>query len=305
MHATASTTSGDPRADPERAPAARRSSPAPTSPSSRAFASPEDGIAVRAAHRSGARPARTRHEGDDRAGPGRGGGRRLRDRPHAATCASRRPKSSFGIPVARTLGNCLSGATYSRLVDLLGPGLVKDMLLTGRFVPGGRSARARAWSRASSRPRSIDASVREYAPRIAANAPLTMRATKEMIRRIMRRAGACLAGRGPRSSSRCVTQSPRFSAKAVEAFLAKRPPQWHRRQSDRAVARRQSRSPVAVDSRRSTVASTQGWRAEAALARLSLFERALRMHRWTPAPRRRAGGPSNRRTAGSSCRSRR
>ncbi len=31
------------------------------------------------------------------------------------------PESTFGVPIARTLGNCLSGATYSRLLDLLGP----------------------------------------------------------------------------------------------------------------------------------------------------------------------------------------
>ena len=31
------------------------------------------------------------------------------------------PAASFGVPIARTLGNCLSGATYARLLDLLGP----------------------------------------------------------------------------------------------------------------------------------------------------------------------------------------
>ncbi len=83
----------------------------------------------------------------------------------AFTCDLRvaTPESSFGIPIARTLGNCLSGATYSRLVDLIGSGLVKDMLLTGRFIPARRSARARAWSRGSSRPTSIDEAVRELA----------------------------------------------------------------------------------------------------------------------------------------------
>ena len=52
----------------------------------------------------------------------------------ALTCDLRvaTPESTFGIPIARTLGNCLSGATYSRLLDLMGPGAVKDMLFTGR-----------------------------------------------------------------------------------------------------------------------------------------------------------------------------
>src|SRR5947209_841135 len=44
----------------------------------------------------------------------------------ALTCDLRvaTPESSFGIPIARTLGNCLSGASYSRLVDLVGPAAV-------------------------------------------------------------------------------------------------------------------------------------------------------------------------------------
>src|SRR5712672_3143901 len=41
------------------------------------------------------------------------------------------PEATFGIPIARTLGNCLSGASYSRLLDVMGPGAVKDMLFTG------------------------------------------------------------------------------------------------------------------------------------------------------------------------------
>ena len=54
----------------------------------------------------------------------------------ALTCDLRvaSPDATFGIPIARTLGNCLSATNYSRLVDLLGPAVVKDMLLTGRFV---------------------------------------------------------------------------------------------------------------------------------------------------------------------------
>src|SRR5436309_2194332 len=41
------------------------------------------------------------------------------------------PESTFGIPIARTLGNCLSGATYARLADAIGPKSVKDLLFTG------------------------------------------------------------------------------------------------------------------------------------------------------------------------------
>src|SRR6266850_6153799 len=54
----------------------------------------------------------------------------------ALTCDLRvaTPEASFGIPVARTLGNCLSGASCSRLVDLVGPAAMKDLMFTGRLV---------------------------------------------------------------------------------------------------------------------------------------------------------------------------
>ena len=50
----------------------------------------------------------------------------------ALTCDLRvaTPESTFGIPIARTLGNCLSAASYSRLVDLMGPSRVKDLMFT-------------------------------------------------------------------------------------------------------------------------------------------------------------------------------
>src|SRR5258705_6698192 len=40
----------------------------------------------------------------------------------------------YGFPVARTLGNCLSLASYSRLVYLVGPALVKDIVFRPRLI---------------------------------------------------------------------------------------------------------------------------------------------------------------------------
>src|SRR5213075_2352688 len=42
--------------------------------------------------------------------------------------------AKFGFPIARTLGNCLSMANYSRLAALLGPARVKDIIFTARLV---------------------------------------------------------------------------------------------------------------------------------------------------------------------------
>ncbi len=43
-------------------------------------------------------------------------------------------RAKFGVPVARTLGNCLAIGNTARLVDLVGPALARDMLLTGRMI---------------------------------------------------------------------------------------------------------------------------------------------------------------------------
>src|SRR4029077_18664474 len=89
------------------------------------------------------------------------------------------PESSFGIPIARTLGNCLSGATYSRLVDLVGPAAVKDLMFTGRLV--GAAAAQASWLVNRIEPAAgIAGAVERLSLEIAANAPLTLRATKEM-----------------------------------------------------------------------------------------------------------------------------
>src|SRR5690606_14865958 len=44
------------------------------------------------------------------------------------------PESKLGVPIARTLGNCLSMAGYSRLVDLVGPARAKEIIFTARLV---------------------------------------------------------------------------------------------------------------------------------------------------------------------------
>src|SRR5688572_25850524 len=44
------------------------------------------------------------------------------------------PDARFGVPIARTLGNCLSMENYSRLVDLLGPSRAKDLIFRARLM---------------------------------------------------------------------------------------------------------------------------------------------------------------------------
>jgi enoyl-CoA hydratase/carnithine racemase len=132
------------------------------------------------------------------------------------------PHASFGIPIARTLGNCLSGASYSRLVDLAGPAVVKDLMFTGRLIDAAEAHAIGLVNRIVAADE-IAAAVDRLARDIAANAPLTLRATKEMIRRVLekRRLGA---GADADLVELCYTSDDFHEG--VEAFLAKRKPQW-------------------------------------------------------------------------------
>jgi len=43
-------------------------------------------------------------------------------------------RARFGVPVSRTLGNCLSIANTARMVDLIGVAATRDLLLSGRLM---------------------------------------------------------------------------------------------------------------------------------------------------------------------------
>ena len=54
----------------------------------------------------------------------------------AAACDLRvcTPDAQFGMPIARTLGNCLSMENYARLVSLIGPARTKELMFTARMA---------------------------------------------------------------------------------------------------------------------------------------------------------------------------
>src|SRR5262245_26925742 len=135
------------------------------------------------------------------------------------------PESSFGIPIARTLGNCLSGASYSRLVDALGPSRAKALRFTGRFLSAAEAHACGLVNRVVE-VGDIDATVRAFASEIAANAPLTIRATKELIRRVAARRRLA-AGEDADMVELCYTSAD--FREGVTAFLEKRKPRWQGR----------------------------------------------------------------------------
>ncbi|MCY3845964.1 MAG: enoyl-CoA hydratase/isomerase family protein [Acidobacteria bacterium] len=142
----------------------------------------------------------------------------------AAACDLRicTTRARFGVPIARTLGNCLSASNHARFLDLIGPARLKELLFTGRLLTASEAAGAGFVNRVVE-PDRLVAVVREYALTIAANAPLTVRASKEMIRRIQehRRIDPAL---GRDLIITCYTSADFHEG--VDSFLEKRAPQW-------------------------------------------------------------------------------
>ena len=132
------------------------------------------------------------------------------------------PGARFGVPIARTLGNCLSAANCARLLDLVGPARVKDLLFTGRLLDAQEAVAAGLATRIVEAD-ALDRVVTETALAVAANAPLTVGATKELVRRLQahRRLDPTM---GHDLITACYTSDD--FRNAVDAFLAKRPPVW-------------------------------------------------------------------------------
>jgi enoyl-CoA hydratase/carnithine racemase len=125
-----------------------------------------------------------------------------------------------GIPIARTLGNCLSIASYTRLLDAVGPTRAKELLLTARLLSA-QEAQHIGFLTGTVASADLERHVSEVAAMICQLAPLTLEASKEAIRRIQeRRRGAA----GDDLVVRCYL-SDDFKA-AVRSFLEKRTPVW-------------------------------------------------------------------------------
>jgi enoyl-CoA hydratase/carnithine racemase len=94
--------------------------------------------------------------------------------------------AQFGVPIARTLGNCLSANTLSLLVHHLGPARTLDLLLRAGFIDVS-AAHAAGFVAEATTPQELDERVAATVARLRGHAPLTIWAAKELVRRIRRR----------------------------------------------------------------------------------------------------------------------
>jgi enoyl-CoA hydratase/carnithine racemase len=91
------------------------------------------------------------------------------------------PAATFGLPIARTVGNCLSMENYARLAALLGEARLKDIVFTARSV---EAEEALAIGLATAVVEEAEAYVEELCERLAGHSPVTLRVTKEALRRL-------------------------------------------------------------------------------------------------------------------------
>lgn len=127
------------------------------------------------------------------------------------------PSAKFGVPIARTLGNCLSISTLSVLAGLLGRSRTADLLLTARLMAADE---ARGCGFVTAVTDDVDAELADLTGQLARHAPLTMWAVKEGLRRLHQGSGI-----DDEDIVKTVYGSEDF-ANAVRSFLNKEKPTW-------------------------------------------------------------------------------
>jgi enoyl-CoA hydratase/carnithine racemase len=154
-------------------------------------------------------------------GPVVGGGLAI-----AAACDLRvaAPSARFGVPVARTLGNCFSAANLVRLAALVGLGRVKELVLTARLIDAEEARAIGLVSEVVAGEDALEPRVEELAAQLASYAPLTLRATKEMIDRVRAR---MMPDEAADLVALCYTSAD--FREGVTAFMQRRKPVWQGR----------------------------------------------------------------------------
>jgi enoyl-CoA hydratase/carnithine racemase len=127
----------------------------------------------------------------------------------------------IGFPIARTLGNCLSMSSISRLTALVGPARVKDLIFTARLVGAEEAAGLGLLNEIVEDLPALQKRTDELATLIAGHAPLTLNATKQALVRLTRR-----LSREEGEDLILMCYMSRDFREGLDAFLNKRPPKW-------------------------------------------------------------------------------
>jgi len=138
----------------------------------------------------------------------------------AAACDFRLVTSNakFGVPIARTLGNCISISNVARLVQAFGQARAKRILMMAEIISAEEAAEIGFAELVKAE--DLEGRLEEMCRRLIEHAPLTMLAAKEAMRRLV-------TSHLPDDDDliRVVYGSSDFK-EGVKAFLAKRKPEW-------------------------------------------------------------------------------
>ncbi|MDP3519603.1 MAG: enoyl-CoA hydratase/isomerase family protein [Hydrogenophaga sp.] len=129
------------------------------------------------------------------------------------------PGAKFGVPIAKTLGNCLAITNVARLRAAFGHQRVKRMLMLAEFIAADE-ALACGFLQAVETPESIESALATLVDRLSALAPVTQRVSKAALDRLATHELA-----PSEDLIRAAYDSADFR-EGVAAFVAKRPPQW-------------------------------------------------------------------------------
>ncbi|MFM9269856.1 enoyl-CoA hydratase [Halomonas elongata] len=132
------------------------------------------------------------------------------------------PTMTFGVPIARTLGNTLSTTNISRLVDMLGVARTKEVLMLGRLLDA-ETSREAGLVNGICAPDCLAKEVAELAVELGRRAPLTLQASKALVGRVQAQRRLALEA-GDDWVTTCY-MSDDFKA-AVDRFVNKTPFEW-------------------------------------------------------------------------------
>jgi enoyl-CoA hydratase/carnithine racemase len=95
------------------------------------------------------------------------------------------PDAKFGVPIARTLGNCLSAGNIAWLVAHLGINIVKRMLLLAELIPAEQLLR-QGYLLAAYEQADLGKEADALAQKLSVLAPITQKSSKLTLARLLR-----------------------------------------------------------------------------------------------------------------------